>query len=255
MMPALRPFDFAAFSASTMRWSVLRERRQLDGFARLVLCAVRLQPVLLVVRPAFKEFQLPLDRLRGAVAHWEAVFGVGNARRGDLFETHRAPFFEHGQRGVQRARHDRGIEAGAIERFLAGRVPVDVDRFRRPALSDNRGDLVFLLGVDEHERFAAEAIEVLLEDTAGHERCDAGVKRVAAFQQDAEGGSGRERMTGGHATGRSHHRGPQGRSRGLPILDRHLPGSGAAKERNDARPRRAGFFSWPIAATSRWWPS
>ena len=180
--------------------------------------------------PALEELQLPLDRPRGAVAHREAVLGIRDGRRRDLLEAHRAPLLEHGQRGVQRAGHHGGIEPRAVERLLARQVPVDVDRLRRPALADDRGDLVFFLRIDEHERFAAEAVEILLEDAAGDERRDAGVERVAALQQDAERGRGRERMTGGHATGRSHHRGPQRRSRGLPILDRHLPArSGTAK--------------------------
>ena len=124
---------------------------------------------------------------------------------------------------MQRAGHDGGIEAGAVERLLARQIPIDVDRLRRPALADDRRDLVFFFRIDEDERLAAEAVEILLEDAAGDERRDAGVEGVAALQQDAEGGSGRERMTGGHATGRSHHRGTERRSRGLPILDRHLP--------------------------------
>ena len=110
--------------------------------------------------------------------------------------------------------------------FLRETIPVDVDRFRRPALADDRRDLVFFFRIDEDERLAAEAVEILLEHAAGDERCHAGVKRVAALQQDAERGGGRQWMTGGHATGRSHHRGPQRRSRGLPILNRHLPRAG-----------------------------
>ena len=131
---------------------------------------------------------------------------------------------------MQRAGHDGGIEARAVERLVARQIPVDVDRLRRPALADDRGDLAFFLRIHENERFAAEAVEILLEHAAGEKRRDAGVKRVAAFQQDAEGGSGRKRMTGGHAAGRSHHRGPQRRSRGLPILDRHLPRAGCVEE-------------------------
>ena len=239
----------------------LRQRGQLDRFAGLVLGAVRLQPELLVVGPAFEKFQLPLDRLRGAVAHRESVFRIGDSGRGDLFETHRAPLLEHGERRVQGARHDGGIESRAVERFLARQVPVDVNRFRRPTLADDRRHLVFLLGIDQNERFPAEAVEILLEDAAGDERRDAGVKRVAAFQQDAEGGSGRQRMTGGHATGRSHHRGTKRRSRGLPILDRHLPGAGCVKQRNDDG-RPADLFHGLARRSasreggySRWWPS
>ena len=42
-------------------------------------------------------------------------------------------------------------------------------RLRRPPLADNRRDLVFLLGIDQHERLTAEAVEVLLEHAAGDE--------------------------------------------------------------------------------------
>ena len=156
---------------------------------------------------------------------------------------------------MQRARHHGGIEARAVERLLARQVPVDVDRLRRPALADNRRHLVFFLRIDEHERLAAEAVEVLLEHAAGDERRDAGVKRVAALQQDAEGGRGRERMTGGHATGRSHHRGPQRRSRGLPILDRHLPGERNRASSEQSRAECDAESHGPSFSLSRRWPS
>ena len=191
-----------------------------SGFSQYVLLAGQL----------FEELELPLNRLRGAVAHREAVLGVGNARRRDLRESHRAPLLEHGQRRMQRAGHHGGIETGAVQRLVARQVPVDIDRLRRPALADDRGDLVFFLGIDEHERLAAEAVEVLLEHAAGDQRRHAGIKGVAALQQDAERGRGGERVTGGHATGRSHHRGPQRRSCGLPILHRHLARAGAGTE-------------------------
>ena len=238
-----------------------RQRRQLDRFAGLVLRAVRLQPVLLVAGPALEEFQLPLDRLRGAVAHREAVFRIADSRRGDFLETHRAPLLEHGQRGVQRAGDDGGIESGAVERLVARHIPIDVDRLRRPALADDRRDLVFFLRINENERFAAEAVEILLEHAAGDQRRDAGVKRVAAFQQDAEGGRGRQRMTGGDATGRSHHRGTQRRSRRLPILDRHLPGernrenAATQPESSFSRILLHGYLPSRRRTTSRSWPS
>ena len=193
---------------------------------------------------ASKNFSCALDRLRGAVAHREAVLRVADARRGDLLETHRAPLLEHRQRRMQRARNHGRIEPGALERLVARHVPIDIDRLRRPALADDRRDLVFFLWINQDERLAAEAVQILLEHAAGDQRRHAGVERVAAFQQDAERRRGGERMTGGHAAGRSHHRGPQRRSRRLPILDRHLPGAGAVEQRDDQRRSRAGFFSW-----------
>ena len=43
----------------------------------------------------------------------------------------------------------------------------------------------FFFRIHEHQRLAAEAVEILLEDAAGEKRRDARVERVAAFQQDA----------------------------------------------------------------------
>ena len=160
------------------------------------------------------------------------MLGVVDRPRRDLLEAHRAPLLEHGQRGVQRARNDGGIEPLALQRLVARQVPIDVDRLRRPALADDRGDLVFFLRIDEHERLAAEAVEILLEHAADEQRRDAGIERVAALQQDAERRRRGQRMTGGYATGRSHHRGPQRRSGRLPILNRHLR-QGTANQRRD----------------------
>ncbi len=126
----------------------------------------------------------------------KATLRVADGRRRHVLEAHRAPPLEHGERGVERARHDRGIEALALQVFLTREVPVHVDRVRRPALSDDRCDLAFLLRIDEHQRLAAEAVEVLLEHAAGEQRGDAGVEGVAALQQDAERRGGRQRMTG-----------------------------------------------------------
>ena len=38
------------------------------------------------------------------------MLGVAEGRRHDFFEAHGAPAVEHGQRGMQGARHDRGVE-------------------------------------------------------------------------------------------------------------------------------------------------
>ena len=38
--------------------------------------------------------------------------------------------------------------------------------------------------VDQNQRFTAEAVEILLDDAAREERRNAGVERVAAFDED-----------------------------------------------------------------------
>src|SRR6185503_2945932 len=98
--------------------------------------------------------------------------------------------------------NNRRIETGAVERLLAREIPINVDGLRRPALADDRGDLVFLLWIHEDERFAAEAVEILLEHAAGDQRRDAGIKRVAALEQDLKCRRGRQRMTGRYAAAR-----------------------------------------------------
>ena len=123
---------------------------------------------------------------------------------------------------MQRAWYDGRVEACALEILLARQVPVHVNGFRGPALADDGGDLVVFLGIDEDERLAAEAVEILFEHAACDQRRDAGVERVAAFQENGERGGRGEGMTGGHATGRAHDRRPQRRTGGLPILHRHL---------------------------------
>ncbi len=178
----------------------------------------------------------------------EAALRVPDGRRGHVLEAHRAPLLEHGERGVKGARHHGGIEAVALQRLSARQVPVDVHRVRRPALADDRGDLGVFLRVHQHQRFAAETVEILLEHAAGEQRGHAGVERIAALQQDAEGRGGGQRMAGGHAARRSHHGGPQRRPGRLAILSRDLRGARVGEGDDEGMPRRgpvhANYLSW-----------
>ena len=61
------------------------------------------------------------------------VPGVFDRTRRHLLETHGAPFLEHGQRGMQRAGNNSGIEALAIQVLAARGVPVDGRGLGRPA--------------------------------------------------------------------------------------------------------------------------
>src|SRR5205814_6516001 len=84
---------------------------------------------------------------------------------GHLLEAHRAPFFEHGQRGVNRSRDYGGIETFAIEVLMVGSIPIDSRAFGRPTLPDNGRYFTFAAWINEHEAFTAEAVEILLNDT------------------------------------------------------------------------------------------
>ena len=105
-------FDFALRSASTIRRSVLASGRQLDGFAGgLYWNASGLSQYFLFVRPLIEKLELIPDRACGAFAHRESFFGIVDRGGRDVFKAHRAPAFEHGECGVNRARHDGGIKA------------------------------------------------------------------------------------------------------------------------------------------------
>ena len=106
---------------------------------------------------------------------------------------------------MQCAGHDGRIEPFALEVLLTRQVPVHVHGVRRPALSDDRCDFGFLLRIHEHQRFAAETVEVLLDYAASEERGHSRIERVPTLQQDSERHSGRQRVTCGHAAGRPHH--------------------------------------------------
>ena len=87
---------------------------------------------------------------------------------------------------MQCARYDRRIESCAQKVLLTCEVPVHVHGVRRPALSDDRCDFGFLLRIHEHQRFAAETVEVLLEYAAGEQRGHPRIERVSTLQQDSE---------------------------------------------------------------------
>lgn len=89
---------------------------------------------------------------------------------------------------------------------------------RCPPLADDRRDLAFVLWVDEHERLAAEAVEILLEHAADEQRSKTGIERVAASEQHAERSGGCEWMSGGYPARRAHNGGPQCRFIGASIL-------------------------------------
>ena len=77
---------------------------------------------------------------------------------------------------------DGRIEAVACKRLMARQVPIDIDRMRRPALSDNGRDFRFLSRIDKDQGFAAEAVEVLLEHATRQQSCHAGIEGVAALK-------------------------------------------------------------------------
>ena len=99
-----------------------------------------------------------------------------------------------------------GVTAGSSpspsERLAAGQIPIDAHRLWRPPLPDDGGDLAFFAWVDEHQCLAAEAVEVLFDDTADEQRCDAGVEGVASLEQRGKRGCGGQRMSGGDAARR-----------------------------------------------------
>jgi hypothetical protein len=129
---------------------------------------------------------------------------------------------EDGKSGVDGARNHRGVEAVPGKRLIAGEVPIDIDGVRRPALAHDGSNFPFLAGVDQHQSFATEAIEILLQNTARQQRGHPCIEGIAAFQQNAEGYGRCERMAGGYAAGRPHDSGPKGRA----DWNRGLSGSG-----------------------------
>ncbi len=185
-----------------------------DGVAGLVRRAIGLVPEALVARPLREELALALDAVGGALAQREAVARVFDGPCRHRLEAHRAPRLEHGQGRMQRPRNHGGIEPGALERLAARQVPVHVHGLGRPALADNRRDFLLAHRIDEHQGFAAEAVEVLLDHAADEERGHARVERVAALVEDFERRGGDERMPRRHAAVRPGHERPQRRWRG-----------------------------------------
>src|SRR5207247_7821036 len=115
----------------------VRQRWKLDGFAGPILGSVWLQPVFLVAGPLLEERSLLMDRPRRAVALRKPMFGIADGRRRHLGNAHRAPALEHREGRVHRTRHDGRVEPLSIERLLARKIPLDVNRFWRPALPNH----------------------------------------------------------------------------------------------------------------------
>ena len=87
---------------------------------------------------------------------------------------------------MQRARDDRRIEPLAVKRLRVLRIPVDGGMLRRPALSHHRHHLAGGARIDQHQRLAAEAVEILLDHAADQQRRDTGIESIAAACQDFE---------------------------------------------------------------------
>src|SRR5690349_25093850 len=106
---------------------------------------------------------------------------------------------------MQGAGNDRRVEPRAIEGFAVRLVPIDSRSLRRPTLTHDGDDLTGASRIHKHEGFTAEAIEVLLDYTAGQQGRNARVEGVTSAREDLEGGSGGERVSGGDARVVPHH--------------------------------------------------
>jgi len=92
----------------------------------------------------------------------------------------------------------------------------------RPTLADDRNDFAAALRIHEHQRFAAQAVEVLFDDAADQQRRDPGIESVAAAHEDLEGRRGRQRMARGNSgVGPHHQRALGGPGRGAPKRTDH----------------------------------
>jgi hypothetical protein len=202
-----------------------RESGQFDGFAGTVRGPIGLVPIRLVGGPLFDEGAFAADGVDGAGADGKALFRVVDGGGSDFLEAHGSPFFEDRESGVDGAGNHGGVEAVPGKRLIAREVPIDIHGVRGPALAHDGSNFPFLAGVDQHQSFAAEAVEILLQNTARQQRGYTGIEGIATLQQNAEGDGRRERMAGGYAAGRPHDGGPQGRTGFLAILNRDLSGS------------------------------
>ena len=124
------------------------------------------------------------------------------------------------------AGNHRGVEAVPGKRLIAREVPIDIHGVGGPALAHDGSNFSFLAGVDQHQSFAAEAVEILFQNAACQQRGHTRIEGIATLQQNAEGDGGCERMAGGHAAGGPHYGGPEWRAEFLAILNRHLSDSG-----------------------------
>ena len=153
---------------------------------------------MLIVRPFLEKLEVAFNCGGRAGSQWKAVACVLDRSRCDLLETHRAPSLENRQRSVESARNHGGIETFAVEGLIPCSVPIDRGAFGCPTLPDDCCDLAATAGKDEDEPFATQAVQILLDDAADEHRGDAGVKRVAAFQENFEGRGSRQRMSRRH---------------------------------------------------------
>ena len=182
----------------------MRKCRELDRFARLVHRAVGLQPVLLIVRPLFKEFEIAFDGFRRTRSEREPFARIFDGACGNLFETHRAPAFEDRQGGMERAGHDRGIETFTVERLVPSVVILNGGAPGSPALSHHCSHLGLVARINQDKSLAAQAVEILLDDSAHKHRGDSRIERIAALHQDLEGRCRRQRMACRSCTITSH---------------------------------------------------
>ena len=170
------------------------ETGQLNCFAGLIHRAVGLQPVALVIRPFLEKLEVAFNSSRCARPQRETVARIFDGSGGHLLEAHRPPFFEHRQRGVNRSRNHGRIETFAIEILMSCGIPVDGRAFGRPALPDNGRHFAFALWVDKDETFAAEAVQILFDDTADEHRGSTGIESIAVLQQNFKGRCRRQWM-------------------------------------------------------------
>ena len=213
------------------------EVRQLDGVSCLVGRAIRLQPGPLVVRPGVDELAAVVDGVRRPRPQRKSTLRVLDRAQRHLFERHRPPALEHGERRMEHARYDRRVQADAVQVLATTGVPLDRRALRRPTLSDDRGDLALALRIHEDQAFAAEAIEILFHHSANQHGGDACVERVAALQQHFEcrgarqgvpGGDGAVRAGDGRAIGSA--REDDGRANDHEYRRQHSGGEAKAQE-------------------------
>src|SRR2546426_3386288 len=100
----------------------MRESGQLDRFTGFIHRAVGLQPIALIAGPLLEKIEIAFNGCRRARPEREAVARILDGSSGHLLEAHRAPFFEHGQSGVNRSRDYGGVETLPPEGPFAWRV-------------------------------------------------------------------------------------------------------------------------------------
>ena len=96
-----------------------RRFRKGNRLTCLIKRSVGLQPVALIAGPLVDEIELSLDGARRPRAQDEAVACVLDGSAGDFLEAHRPPPLEHGERRMERSRHDGGVEPLPLDRLAA----------------------------------------------------------------------------------------------------------------------------------------